>query len=85
VPVEPAALLVQALELAVLLSLPPVLAAWAAGALSSAVAVRIGALDPVAPAVPRLAAGLLALAAAGPWIATRALAFGADVLRLAFL
>lgn len=83
-PLDPTAILVQALELAVTLTLPAAAAAWIAGAVASALAHQIGAVDPVVPAVPRLAAGLLALAATGPWIAARSLAFGQSVLALAF-
>ena len=79
-PADPASLLSEALQLVLLLSLPPVLSAWAAGALVSGLGTRLGAVDPAVAAVPRAAAALLGLFLAGPWIAEHLVRFGRAAL-----
>ena len=83
-PTDPTHLLSEALQLVLLLSLPPVLSAWVAGGLVSALGTRLGALDPAVSAVPRAAAALLGLLLAGPWIAEHAVRFGRAALAAAF-
>ena len=82
-PADPASLLSEALQLVLLLSLPPVLAAWAAGGLVSALGARLGAVDPAVAAVPRAAAAMLGLFLAGPWIAEHAVRFARAALAAA--
>ncbi len=82
-PPDAAHLLSEALQLVLLLSLPPVLAAWTAGGLVSALATRLGAADPVLSAVPRAAAALLGVFLAGPWIVEHAVRFGRAALAAA--
>jgi flagellar biosynthesis protein FliQ len=73
----------EALLLVLLVSAPPLLAALAAGVavgiLQAATQVQDGAIA----VPPRLAAALVALAAAGPWIAARLCRFAAACLDLA--
>jgi len=83
-PLPLAELLAQALYLALLLSIPPVAAAWLAGGLTSLVGSRAGATDPAVSAVPRAAAALLALAVSGAWMSELLVEFAASTLARAF-
>lgn len=75
-----ASLLAQTLWLALLVAGPPCGAAWAAGALASALGDRVGARDPAVSAFPRIVAAVAALAVAAPWSVEHLVRFG----RLAF-
>lgn len=65
----------EGILLLLLVSVPPLVAAWAAGVAAGLIAgaTRLG--DPVVTGVPRLLAALLALLAAGPWIGEQLLRF----------
>ena len=83
-PADPAPLLAEALRLALLLSVVPAAAALLAGGLASLLGTRLGTVDPIVSAVPRAAGALLALLAAGPWIAEEVVRFAQTTLAAAF-
>jgi type III secretion HrpO family protein len=73
----------EAIFLALLLSAPPLGAALLVGILVGLLQAATQVQDGALAAVPRIAAVLLALAVAGPWIGTRLVRFASDVLSLA--
>ena len=73
----------EALLLALLLSAPPLAAALLTGLLTGLLQAVTGVQEQALGAVPRIAAVLLALAVAGPWMGGRLSAFAGEVLRLA--
>jgi type III secretion protein S len=73
----------EALMLVALLSAPALGAALAAGLLVGVLQAATQVQDPSIGVVPRLAAVLLALAAAGPWVGARLCRFAAACLELA--
>jgi flagellar biosynthesis protein FliQ len=70
----------EALLLVALLSAPPLLAALAAGIVVGLLQAATQVQEPTVAVVPRLVAALLALGAAGPWIAARTVRFAATCL-----
>lgn len=72
----------EALLLVLLLSAPPLVTALAVGVVTGVLQAATQVQDPSLPVVPRLAAVLVALAAAGPWIAARLARFAAACLDL---
>ncbi len=73
----------EALLLVLVLSAPPLVAALGAGLATGILQAATQIQEPAIGVVPRLAATLLALAAAGPWIAARICRFAAACLELA--
>ncbi len=72
----------EALLLVLLLSAPPLAAALLVGLVSGVVQAATQVQDAALPVVPRLAAVLLALVAAGPWLGARLVRFAAACLEL---
>ncbi len=70
----------EGLMLVLLLSAPPVLAVLVVGVASAILQTATQVKDSSVSAVPKLLAGLAALALAGPWIGSQALAFFRAVL-----
>lgn len=82
-PVDPSTLLAlarEALWLVVLTSLPPVGASLVVGALMAFLQATTQLQEPTLSVVPRLAAALLALAVAGPFIAAQLARFATQLL-----
>jgi flagellar biosynthetic protein FliQ len=75
------AVVMQALELALLLSAPALLASAIAGALSGVVQGATQVQDPALGFVPRLLAVAAALLLCGGWMSERLVAFTAQVFR----
>ena len=73
----------EAILLALLLSAPPLAAALLVGFLAGLLQAATQIQDVALAAVPRIAAVLLALAVAGPWIGARLVRFAGEVLSLA--
>ena len=73
----------EAILLALLLSAPPLGAALLVGMLAGLLQAATQVQDVALAAVPRIAAVLLALAVAGPWIGARLVRFAGEVLSLA--
>jgi flagellar biosynthesis protein FliQ len=73
----------EALLLALLLSAPPLLAAWLVGLLTGLLQAVTQVLEPALATVPRVAAVLVALLVTGPWMGARLLRFAGEVLALA--
>lgn len=73
----------EALLLTLLLSAPPLAAALAAGVAVGLFQAATQIQEPAVGVVPRVGAALLALGAAGPWIAARLCRFAATCLDLA--
>lgn len=73
----------EALVLALLLSAPPLLAALLSGLTTGLLQAVTQVQDPALGAVPRIAAVLVALALAGPWMGGRLARFAGEVLALA--
>jgi flagellar biosynthesis protein FliQ len=73
----------EAVLLVLLTSAPPLLAALAAGLVVGVAQAATQVQDAALPVVPRLAAALLALGVAGPWIAARLCSFAAACLEAA--
>jgi type III secretion protein S len=72
----------EALLLVLLLSAPPLAAALLVGVVAGVLQAATQVQDASLPVVPRLAAVLLALAAAGPWLGARLVRFAAACLEL---
>jgi len=70
----------EALWLVVLTSLPPVGASLVVGALVALLQASTQLQEPTLSVVPRLAAALLALVVAGPWIAAQLARFTTQLL-----
>jgi flagellar biosynthetic protein FliQ len=70
----------EGLMLVLLLSAPPVLAVLVVGLISAILQTATQVKDTAVSSVPKLLAGLAALALAGPWIGSQALAFFRAVL-----
>ena len=70
----------EALWLVVLTSLPPVGASLVVGAAMALLQATTQLQEPTLSVVPKLAAALLALAAAGPWIAAQVARFATQLL-----
>ena len=75
------AIVMQALELALVLSAPALLASAAAGALSGVVQGATQVQDPALGFVPRLLAVAAAWLLGGAWMSERLLSFTAQVFR----
>jgi type III secretion protein S len=73
----------EALLLVLLVSSPPLLAALAVGLVTGVLQAATQIQEPTLGVLPRLAAALGALAAAGPWIAARVLSFAQACLETA--
>ena len=73
----------QALLLALLVSAPPLCAALLTGLVAGVLQGVTQIQDQSLGAVPRIAAVLIALVLAGPWMGARLAAFAAEVLALA--
>jgi flagellar biosynthesis protein FliQ len=73
----------EALLLALMVSAPPLLAAFAAGLLAGLLQAITQVHEAALGAVPRIAAVLAALLLAGPWMAGRVARFAAEALALA--
>lgn len=73
----------EALLLVLLVSSPPLLAALAAGLVAGVLQAATQIQEPTLGVLPRVAAALGALAAAGPWIAARVLRFAQACLEAA--
>ncbi len=73
----------EALLVALIASAPPLVAALLVGLVTGVLQAATQIQEPALAVPPRLAAVLLALAAAGPWIAARVLRFAAACLELA--
>ena len=73
----------EGLLLVLALSGPPLLAALLTGLVVGVVQAATQIQEPAVAVVPRVAAALLALAAAAPWIAARLCRFAAQCLELA--
>lgn len=72
----------EALVLVLLLSAPPLVAALALGVVTGILQVATQVQDASLPVVPRLAAVLVALAVAGPWMGARLVRFAAACFEL---
>ena len=72
----------EAVLLVLLVSAPPLLAALAVGLVTGVVQAATQVQDPALGVVPRLAAVLVALGLAGPWIGARLTRFAAQCLEL---
>jgi flagellar biosynthesis protein FliQ len=70
----------EGLMLVLLLSAPPVLAVLVVGVISAILQTATQVKDASVSSVPKLLAGLAALALAGPWIGSQALAFFRAIL-----
>ncbi len=70
----------RALELALVISLPPVLAALAAGLVSGTLQSITQIQDATLSSVPKLLAAVVALAASGPWAGRQLERLMVDVL-----
>jgi flagellar biosynthesis protein FliQ len=70
----------EGLMLVLLLSAPPVLAVFVVGVISAILQTATQVKDASVSSVPKLLAGLAALALAGPWIGNQALAFFRAIL-----
>jgi len=73
----------EALLLALVVSAPPLLAAFASGLVSGLLQAITQVQEPALGAVPRIAAVLAALLLAGPWMSGQVAAFAAEALALA--
>jgi type III secretory pathway component EscS len=73
----------EALVLVLLLSAPPLAAALATGLVTGVLQAATQVQEPTVGVVPRLAAVLLALGAAAPWIGARVCRFAGACLELA--
>lgn len=73
----------EAILLALLLSAPPLGAAFAVGLLTGILQAATQVQEPALGVVPRLASVLLSLAFAGPWIGARLVRFASDCIALA--
>lgn len=73
----------EALLVALLVSAPPLGAALAVGALTGVLQAATQVQEPSVGVVPRLAAVLVALAVAAPWIGARVARFAGACLELA--
>ena len=72
----------EALLLVLLVSAPPLAASFVAGVATGILQAATQVQDAAIPVLPRLAAALLALAAAGPWIAAHITRFAGACLEL---
>ena len=72
----------EAVLLVLLVSAPPLLAALATGLVTGVLQAATQVQDPAVGVVPRLAAVLVALGVAGPWIGARLTRFAAQCLDL---
>lgn len=72
----------EAVLLALLVSAPPLLAALVVGLATGVLQAATQVQDPALGVVPRLAAVLVALGVAGPWIGARLARFAAACLEL---
>lgn len=73
----------EAVVLALQLSAPPLGAALAVGLLTGILQAATQVQEPSLGVVPRLAAVLVAVAIAGPWIGARLVRFASDCIALA--
>ena len=73
----------EAVALVLTLTAPPLLAAVGIGTLTGVLQAATQVQEPCLGVVPRLAAVLVALGLAGPWIGVRALRFATACLELA--
>ena len=71
----------EGLYLVALLAAPPVLAVFAAGLIAALLQTATRVKEPTLSAAPKIAAALLALAAAGPWIGAQLGSFLSAVLK----
>lgn len=76
------ALVREAVLLALLVSAPPLLAALAVGVVTGVLQAATQVQEPSVAVVPRLAAVLVSLGAAGPWIGARLVRFAVRCLEL---